>query len=174
MHATFPLSYRKLGGTSGRKQSVTNFFRSNRLDRLINVQQWKLRHYTLISTSTPAAKSILDRASMVCGVGSRISSKRRCVRISNCSRDFLSTWGPRLTVKRSIQVGSGIGPRTCAPVRFAVLMISPRSLIQQAVIVPFQAYADRLRVHSFLNLRLIQSPAVSIRSRTYGLIAVRA
>lgn len=28
------------------------------------------------------------------------------------------------TVKRSLRVGSGIGPRTCAPVRFAVSTIS--------------------------------------------------
>jgi hypothetical protein len=31
---------------------------------------------------------------------------------------------PRSTVNLSIRVGSGIGPRTCAPVRFAVLTIS--------------------------------------------------
>ena len=30
----------------------------------------------------------------------------------------------KFTVKRSIRVGSGIGPRTSAPVRFAVLTIS--------------------------------------------------
>src|SRR4051794_35114551 len=53
-----------------------------------------------------------------------MSSRRRCVRISNCSRDFLSICGERLTVKRSILVGSGIGPRTRAPVRLAVLTIS--------------------------------------------------
>ena len=58
------------------------------------------------------------------GVGSTISSRRRCVRISNCSRLFLSTCGERFTVKRSMCVGSGIGPRTRAPVRFAVLTIS--------------------------------------------------
>jgi hypothetical protein len=46
------------------------------------------------------------------------------VRISNCSRLFLSTCGERLTVKRSISVGSGMGPRTVAPVRLAVLTIS--------------------------------------------------
>ena len=34
-------------------------------------------------------------------------------------------WGERSTVYRSIRVGSGIGPRTSAPVRFAVLTISP-------------------------------------------------
>jgi hypothetical protein len=32
--------------------------------------------------------------------------------------------GERLTVNFSIRVGSGIGPRTWAPVRFAVLTIS--------------------------------------------------
>src|SRR5262249_55918502 len=53
-----------------------------------------------------------------------MSSRRLCVRISNCSRLFLSTCGERFTVNFSIFVGSGIGPRTCAPVRFAVFTIS--------------------------------------------------
>src|SRR5215210_2019416 len=79
---------------------------------------------SLISTSTPAARSSFISASTVCGVGSTMSSTRLCVRISNCSRDFLSTCGDRFTVNRSIWVGSGMGPRTRAPVRFAVLTIS--------------------------------------------------
>src|SRR5689334_18301289 len=54
-----------------------------------------------------------------------MSSSRLCVRISNCSRLFLSICGERLTVNFSIRVGSGIGPRTRAPVRLAVFTISP-------------------------------------------------
>src|SRR5688572_12527533 len=80
--------------------------------------------YSLISTSTPAARSSFISASTVCGVGSTISSSRLCVRISNCSRLFLSTCGERLTVNFSMRVGSGTGPRTLAPVRFAVDTIS--------------------------------------------------
>src|SRR5215831_16952493 len=53
-----------------------------------------------------------------------MSKRRLWVRISNCSRLFLSTCGERLTVKRSMRVGSGIGPLTCAPVRLAVFTIS--------------------------------------------------
>src|SRR2546425_10272439 len=64
----------------------------------------------LISTSTPAGRSSFIRASTVCEVGSRISSSLLCVRISNCSRDFLSTWGDRLKVNLLIFVGRGIGP----------------------------------------------------------------
>ena len=37
---------------------------------------------------------------------------------------FLVTWGPRRTVNFSILFGSGIGPRTLAPVRLAVFTIS--------------------------------------------------
>src|SRR4029079_6714854 len=48
-----------------------------------------------------------------------------CVRISNCSRDFLSTWGERSTQYLLIFVGNGIGPATLAPVRLAVSTISP-------------------------------------------------
>src|SRR5439155_6984236 len=82
------------------------------------------KNQSLISTSTPAARSSFIRASTVCGVGSTMSSSRLWVRISNCSRLFLSMCGERSTVNFSIRVGSGIGPRTCAPVRLAVLTIS--------------------------------------------------
>src|SRR5207244_8651935 len=54
-----------------------------------------------------------------------MSSSRLCVRISNCSRDFLSMCGERSTQYLLILVGSGIGPATLAPVRFAVSTISP-------------------------------------------------
>src|SRR3954470_14627610 len=83
-----------------------------------------LKAQSLISTSTPAARSSFISASTVCGVGSTMSKRRLWVRISNCSRLFLSTWGERFTVNFSILVGSGIGPRTWAPVRLAVLTIS--------------------------------------------------
>src|SRR5690606_16230712 len=79
---------------------------------------------SLISTATPAERSSFMRASTVCGVGSTMSRTRLWVRISNCSRDFLSTWGERLTVNFSMRVGSGTGPRTWAPVRLAVETIS--------------------------------------------------
>src|SRR5207245_8907514 len=78
----------------------------------------------LISTSTPAGRSSFISASTVCWVGSRMSSRRLCVRISNCSRDFLSTCGDRSTVVMLRDVGRGIGPATVAPVRFAVSTIS--------------------------------------------------
>src|SRR6201988_2660130 len=53
-----------------------------------------------------------------------MSSRRLWVRLSNCSGLFLSTCGERLTVNFSMRVGSGIGPRTWEPVRFAVFTIS--------------------------------------------------
>ena len=43
-----------------------------------------------------------------------------CVRISNCSRLFLSICGLRKTVKRLIEVGKGMGPEISAPVLFTV------------------------------------------------------
>jgi hypothetical protein len=51
--------------------------------------------------------------------------QRLCVRISKASRDFLSTWGERRTQYLFFIVGSGMGPATWAPVRFAVSTISP-------------------------------------------------
>src|SRR5215207_3932251 len=78
----------------------------------------------LISTSTPAGRSSFISASTVCGVGSRMSISRLWVRISNCSRDFLSTCGERKTVHLFFDVGSGIGPARRAPVLLAVSTIS--------------------------------------------------
>ena len=66
-----------------------------------------------------------------------MSISRLCVRISNCWRAFLSTWGLDWTVYRSMRVGSGMGPWTTDPVRFAVSTISRRTLIQDRVIVRF-------------------------------------
>ena len=80
--------------------------------------------YTLISTSTPAGKSSFIKASTVFSVGSTMSIKRWCVRISNWSREVLFTWGDRNTSKRWMRVGNGTGPLTIAPVRFAVSTIS--------------------------------------------------
>ena len=50
------------------------------------------------------------RASTVSCVGSRMSSNRLCVRISNCSRDFLSTCGERNTVFVALP-GGAFAPR---------------------------------------------------------------
>ena len=69
----------------------------------------------------------IELAQRVDGLRGRIDDidQRLCVRVSNCSRDFLSICGERFTVYLRIRVGSGIGPRTCAPVRLAVFTISP-------------------------------------------------
>ena len=53
-----------------------------------------------------------------------MSIRRLCVRISNCSRLFLSTKGERRAVHRFLMVGRGMGPATRAPVRRAVSTIS--------------------------------------------------
>src|SRR6266540_3843204 len=56
--------------------------------------------------STPAGKFSFFNSSTVLAVGSMMSSSRLCVRISNCSMDFLSTCGERFTVNFSINGGS--------------------------------------------------------------------
>ena len=63
------------------------------------------------------------RASTVFDEGSRMSTSRLWVRISNCSRLSLSMNGDRRTVNFSMRVGSGTGPTTSAPVRWAVSTI---------------------------------------------------
>src|SRR2546423_1885221 len=81
-------------------------------------------YWTLISTSTPAGRSSLANASIVCERESRISISRLCVFSSNCSRLFLSMCGLRSTVHSCRLVGSGIGPETCAPVFSAARTMS--------------------------------------------------
>src|SRR3954468_5320327 len=73
--------------------------------------------------STPAANDRRMRASTVFDEGSRMSTSRLWVRISNCSRLSLSMNGERRTVNFSIRVGSGTGPTMSAPVRWAVSTI---------------------------------------------------
>ena len=63
------------------------------------------------------ARRLPDPRTTVLLVGSKMSSSLLWVRISNCSRDFLSTCGERFTVNRSMRVGSGTGPATRPPVR---------------------------------------------------------
>ena len=53
------------------------------------------------------------RASSVCWVGSRMSRSRLCVRISNCSRDFLSVCGDRST-QPIVNAGTLYGPGKAA------------------------------------------------------------
>jgi hypothetical protein len=64
--------------------------------------------------STPDGKLRFVSASMVFWDGLMISINRLCVRISNCSREFLNMNDERLTVYFLISVGSGTGPNTCA------------------------------------------------------------
>lgn len=73
--------------------------------------------------STPDGKSNFINASTVFGVGLTISTRRLCVRISNCSRESLYLCGERITVNSERSVGNGTGPETSAPVRFAVSTI---------------------------------------------------
>jgi hypothetical protein len=54
--------------------------------------------WALILISTPAGNDNLFKASIVLPVGCIMSISLLCVRISNCSRDFLSMCGLRNTV----------------------------------------------------------------------------
>src|SRR5262249_14531735 len=118
--------------------------------------------HVLISTSTPADRSSFISASSVCCVGSRMSRSRLWVRISNCSRDFLSTCGDRSTQYLLILVGKGIGPATLALVRRAVSTISAadwsRSLWSYAL--------SRMRIFGivmFYSMILVTTPAPTVR-----------
>src|SRR6185295_15805397 len=116
--------------------------------------------HDLISTSTPAERSSFISASSVCWVGSRMSRSRLCVRISNCSRLFLSTCGLRRTVNLLIRVGSGMGPATLAPVRLAVSTISPALLSRS-----LESYAlSRIRIFCVA----IQNPRPQRIRRAFG------
>ena len=71
--------------------------------------------------STPAGKSNFIKASTVVAGGSMMSIKRLCTRKSKCSPEFLLACGDFKTVQRLISVGRGIGPKTFAPERCAVV-----------------------------------------------------
>jgi hypothetical protein len=98
----------------------------------------------------PAGKSSFMSASTVCGVGSKMSISRLCVRISNCSRDFLSTCGDRSTVHLFFSVGKGIGPASRAPVRRAVSTIS---------VVDWSSTRES---YAFSRIRILSPNAVAI------------
>jgi len=89
----------------------------------MNINVYLFVNQTLISTSTPAGNSNFINASIVFGEEFNISINLLCIRVSNCSRDFLSTCGERNTVYTDRRVGSGMGPDIIAPVCFAVLII---------------------------------------------------
>src|SRR5204862_3088231 len=78
---------------------------------------------SLISISTPAGRSSRISESTVFGVGSMMSIRRLCVRISKCSRESLYLCGDRMTQYTFFSVGSGTGPATLAPVRVTVSTI---------------------------------------------------
>src|SRR2546423_10683740 len=111
-------------------------------------------YWTLISTSTPAGRSSLVNASIVCERESRMSISRLCVFSSNCSRLFLSMCGLRSTVHICRLVGSGIGPETCAPVFSAVRTMS-------AAAWSISAWSNALR-----RIRIL--PAIVAPSLTSG------
>src|SRR5680860_218970 len=58
---------------------------------------WNSGLQSLISMSTPAGRSRRMSESTVFGVGSMMSMRRLCVRISKCSRLSLYLWGERIT-----------------------------------------------------------------------------
>ena len=70
-----------------------------------------------------------------------------------------------------MRVGSGIGPRTCAPVRFAVFTISRVDMIEHAMIKRLQTDADILAFHvltialfqRLLHVILATTPAPTVR-----------
>src|SRR5699024_5089811 len=70
---------------------------------------------SLISMLTSAGRSRRMSESTAFGVGSTMSIRRLCVRISKCSRESLYLWGERITQNTFFSVGSGTGPTTVAP-----------------------------------------------------------
>src|SRR3989344_6282700 len=73
--------------------------------------------------STPAGRLRLPKASMTLGFGFRMSMRRLCTLISNCSLASLCTNDERFTVYFLISVGRGTGPTTLHPWRRAASAI---------------------------------------------------
>ena len=119
---------------------------------------------TLISTSTPAGRSSLVSASIVWGRESWMSSRRLCVRSSNCSRLFLSTCGltqhrPPLGLDRQRDRARHLRPglfRRAHDVR--------RGLVQHHVVERLEADPD-LACHRYSSRRAMYEPS-AVGSRT--------
>ena len=73
--------------------------------------------------------------------------RRLCVRISKCSRLFLSTCGERSTQTRLISVGSGTGPLTNAPVRFA--QVDALRAIAVGIVMIHHFYSEKFFLAGF-------------------------
>src|SRR5436189_2914649 len=119
-----------LGGSQPEHPAGPGLENGDRGGRAVGVEQ--LGHaqllgeqalHDLISMLTPAGRLRRMSASTTRGFGSRMSTIRLWVRISNCSRESLSMNGLRITVSFEISVGSGIGPAVRAFVRRAVSTI---------------------------------------------------
>src|SRR5699024_6148468 len=78
---------------------------------------------SLISMLTSSARSSRMSESTAFGVGSTMSIRRLCVRISKCSRLSLYLCGERMTQYTFFSVGNGTGPTTVAPARVTVSTI---------------------------------------------------
>src|SRR5699024_11161254 len=78
---------------------------------------------SLISMLTSAGRSRRMSESTAFGVGSTMSIRRLCVRISKCSRESLYLCGERITQNTFFSVGSGTGPTTVAPALVTVSTI---------------------------------------------------
>ena len=96
-----------------------------------------------------------------------MSISRLCVRISNCSRDFLSTCGDRSTVQRLMVVGRGIGPGHIRAGALGRLHNFLRGLVQNAVVVRFQTNTN------FVALSHLVIPQPSLNPH-YSMISVTA
>ena len=72
---------------------------------------------------TSAGRSSRMSESTAVGVGSMMSIRRLCVRISKCSRLSLYLCGDRITQNTFFSVGRGTGPTTVAPARVTVSTI---------------------------------------------------
>ena len=69
----------------------------------------------------------------------------------NVSCDFLSAWGDRWTVNRSMRVGGGIGPATSAALaRFHEIVVG---LVDDPMVVGFQTNANALTCHNKERVR---------------------
>ena len=123
------------------------------------VSDFLLAQSSLISTPTPAGRSSFISASTVCGVGSKMSISRLCVRISNCSRDFLSTCGERRTVHRSSSSAAESVPPAARPVRLRRVDDLGRRLVEDPVVVRLESDSDSVVCHLTL-VSLSSHPSV--------------
>lgn len=90
-----------------------------------------------------------------------IRSKRLCLRISNCSRDFLFTWGDR----RRVYLDFLVGKQTTPPSKIPYFSDNNFILIITLLIETYSKDRKRIKLSFIIRVTLFFCPEVDLNHR---------